>query len=219
MDYSTVYYKGNWIRIDSKNKTTISNSATHKTYEIDHRTKTFIEDDSDITSQASEGMQQLKPKITATVNPTDEHKTILDRQATKYLGEMKMEMSPPQLAGKSVHMTGHIECWTVSDIGAGDNATSFLGGTSDISGVLMSLTGMAGAKSELQKIKGFAVATNMTMTLDSEEMPAGSVSLELDYTVLSLSQATLSPALFRVPADYKRAPGDAEAEPWKVIRR
>src|SRR5256885_3468950 len=61
MEFATIYYKGDWLRVDTKNKTLISNSATHKTFELDHASKTYFAQDTDLADEASEGMKMLKP--------------------------------------------------------------------------------------------------------------------------------------------------------------
>jgi hypothetical protein len=202
MEYSTVYYKGNLIRIDSKNKSMISNSKTHKMIILDHLKRTYSVEDTDLAGEASDTMKMFSPKLTAKVTPTGEQKTILGFPASKYLVDMDIEMSQPQAAQK-VHMKGHMETWTVSGLPVGDVGADFLGGDSDILSSLFAMGGMTKAKGEFSKIKGFAVSNVMTMGIDADAMPAGSVSMEMQYNVVSLSQGALNPAMFRAPIDYK----------------
>ncbi len=201
--YTTTYYKGPWVRIDSQNKTLITNSITHKTIEIDHIQKTYNIREGDLASDAAETMQLFHAKLTATVNSTDEHQQIQGLNATKYVADIDFDMTIPQMGKKAVHLKVHMDDWTTEDLPVKSEAGSIVGAPNDMIRSLFSLTGVGKAKEELSKIKGFTLTNKITSQLDAPDAPAP-FAIEIDYECVSLSQATLNQAMFRIPSDYKK---------------
>lgn len=201
--YTTTYYKGPWVRIDSQNKTLITNAATHKTIEIDHLARTYVVREGDLASDAAETMRMFHAKLTANVTPTSEHQVIQGLNATKYLADVDFDMTIPQMSQKAVHLKLHMDNWTTEDLPVKSEAGSIVGTPNDMIRSLFSLTGVGKAKEELSKIKGFTLTNKITSQLDVPDAPAP-FAIEIDYECVSISQAAINPAMFRVPSDYKR---------------
>jgi len=209
---STVYFKDNWVRIDSNHSTTLIDSTTQKTITIDHTTKTYTVAKAN-DNEASQMLASMQPKLDITVSATDEHKAILGLQATKYTGDLTMQMTPPMAGAKPITIKGNIECWTTTDIQMSGATMATMSSQQNMWMDLFKFDSMDKVKSEMAKMKGYPLHTKMTMNVDSPEMPAGSVTVEIEYNATWLSQANLNLALFRIPADYKAAGGD-----WKPVK-
>jgi len=201
--YTTTYYKGPWVRIDSQNRTLITNSETHRTIEIDHITKTFFVREGDLASDAAQEMEMMHAKLTATVTPTDEHEQIQGLNATKYLADVDFDMTAPEFASKPVHLKLHMDNWTTEDLPIKSEGGSIVGAPNDMIRSLLSLTGVGKVKEELAKIKGFSLSNKISTQLDVPDTPAP-IAIEIDYACVALSQATINQAMFQIPRDYKK---------------
>ena len=210
--YAVTYYKGDWVRVDGKNKTVLTNFKTHKTYQIDHLKKTYSVLDEDLATETADMMKEMGAKVSAKVSPTDEHKEIQGLHATKYKTELDLDMNLPSGSPtKHLHLKAHMESWTTTDLGLETLAGSFIGSADNMVQTLLAMNGIGDMKHELSKIKGFTLADKVTCDVDAPEMPAP-LALETDYEAVSISQAPLSPALFRVPSDYKKVDDDEEPD-------
>ena len=213
-EYTTTYYKGDWVRIDSKNRTILTNSATHKTYNIDHIHKTYAVSDSDLAQDAGDMMEMMGLKVSAKVDPADEHKKVAGLDADKYLSDIDFQMKMPDGSGKVVHLKMHMESWATTTL-----AVKSQGGTivapNDMLQSLFSLAGASDVKRELSKIKGFSLTSKITADVDAPDVPAP-VSIEVSYEAVSVTEPTLSPLMFRVPPEYKLDSSDEDGSiPWR----
>jgi hypothetical protein len=214
-EYATTFYKGSWIRIDSKNKTILTNSATHKTITIDHLTKSYTVSEGDLSQGSAEMMQMMGAKVSAKVHPTEEQKQIAGLLSTKYLADLEFDMKIPGQVKRSLHLKMHMETWATTSLPVATEAGSILGAPNDILQSLMSLTGVGDAKKELDKVKGFSISNKISTVLDSPDAPAP-ISFEIDYEAVSVSSGTINPAMFRVPPDYKMASDEEDSDiPWR----
>jgi hypothetical protein len=215
-EYTTTYYKGDWVRIDSRNRTLLTNYSTHKTYNIDHIHKTYSVSDTDLMQDASDMMEMMGLKVSAKVDPADEHKKVVGLDADKYLADVDFELKMPDGSGKVVRLKMHMESWATTALAVSSNQGSVVvGAPNDMLQSLFNLTGVGDAKKELAKIKGFSLANRITADVDAPDVPAP-ISIEVDYEAISVSEAAISNAMFRVPAEYKRSSSDEGDDiPWR----
>jgi hypothetical protein len=218
-EFATTYYKGNWVRMDSKNRSVLNNSSTHRTIEVDHLKKTYSSGSSDLASQAAMLMQFMDAKVTAKVTPTDDQKEIVGVTATKYIAEFDFEVKLPQAGNKPVHMKIRMENWATTELPIKAEAGSAMGAPNDLLQSLMTLTGIGEVRKELLKIKGFSLWNRITTTMDSPDTPAP-ISFEIDYQAIKISTSTISPAMFVVPQEYRNeSPDDVPEHDWQLPKK
>ena len=208
-EYTTTYYKGDWVRVDGSNHTILSNTKTHKLITIDHATKTYTISDGDLSSDAADMMKEMGAKVSAKVNPTSDHKQIVGYDATRYLADLDFDMKVPQQKGALMHLKMHMDNWATADLSNLAPSASFMGTPSDLIRSFVNLAGIDQVKDELAKIKGLSLSNDITTTIDGPNAPAP-IAFEVVYQVISVSQTKLDPAMFRVPKDYKQGDPDSD---------
>src|SRR5438067_2341099 len=105
----TAYYKGDMMRQDVKDMTTIIDGKLGKVFVLNNVNKTYTEG-----GDLAAGMQGMKIDATAQVAPTDEHKTIAGHATTKYTVNFHMTITGQ--AGMTQPMDMSMELWTASDV-------------------------------------------------------------------------------------------------------
>ncbi len=214
--YATTYYKGHSVRIDSQNKTLLSNSETHKSVVVDHLHHSYSVSANDPAAEAAVMMKMMNAKVSATVTPTEEHTKIVGLDATKYLADFDFVMTLPQAGQAPIHLKIHMETWATEQLPVDAEAGAIVDSPNDMIKSLLSLAQTGEVKKELLKIKGFSLSNKITANLDAPEAPAP-ISIEIDYQCLSISQATINPAMFRIPSEYKNDDPGSDID-WNVIK-
>src|SRR5262249_34425562 len=143
------------VRIDSQNKSMITNSETHKTIEVDHLHKTYSVTGEDPAQTASSIMKLMNAKVTAKVTPTDEHSQIAGLDATKYLADFNFDLQVPQAGDGTMHLKIHMESWTTTQLAVNAEGGAIVDSPNDMIRSLISLATISQVKDELMKIKGF----------------------------------------------------------------
>ena len=185
------------------------NMDTHKSLVLDHKNRTYSEVDTD-ANPAAGMMPPMTVKIDGHVTPTDEHKTVADRQTTKYTFEADISMDIHALPGHTQHFKMLIDEWACPDISAPLSMPQQMDFLTDMVKMFGTTEGFDKVIKEFEQVKGWPLFITMSMKGDLD-LPMGvpddapkSIDISFQSEATKVSEGPLNDALFRAPADYHR---------------
>ena len=220
---ATTYYKGKKTRVEETGRVVITDNETGTVTAIDTKKKTYtIQKIADMSAQVNPIAEMLEVKVDGGVKPTETKKTIAGREAKLYTSKFTMAMSIKEGApiplpagdGPLMEITMETEQWAAESLQV--ESTGLAPNMSPIPANMMRM--MPGVDSILKKmaeIKGFPLATNVKMTLQSAfplpGLPEKPIVIKME--TVSVTEGALPDTLFQVPAGYKQVELELPAFP------
>jgi hypothetical protein len=214
---TTTYYKGDKVRTESAGTVTIMTGADARVVTLDPATKTYSSATDALGAMANNPiLSMIKFAATGNVRKTDEKKSILGKDASRYNIYMSLKMSmnggDPSMASMfpTIIMSG--DEWATEAVTLPPGAAT---AAANIMGKFMSGPTMGGLKEftkQMSAIKGLPLLGTLTMTFSfPKDSPLQAMSdqipkkLVVQTVAQSISEAPLTDDLFAIPADYKLA--------------
>lgn len=190
----TTYYKGDYMRSDVRDITTIFDSKSGKAMIVDAKRKEYAELGDDSSSQ-------MTITAKASVSTTTDHKTIAGHDANRYRASIQMVISQQ---GMTQNMDMQMDMWAATDLKTPFEPAHLV---QSLAGMLRGadIQGMEDFTKEMSKVSGFPLEQLITVTVAG--MPTGATSgpmMTFDSVADSIDESPLADSLFQVPSDYKK---------------
>ncbi|MEA2553797.1 MAG: hypothetical protein QOJ65_1973 [Fimbriimonadaceae bacterium] len=212
----TTYYKGGLVRTDAQGRTTILDTRKHTTTIIDHTSRTYsVLDTASMAKLQKETMKGMQVKVSGHVSPTKDQKSIQKKAARKYVADLNLVVSGPQLKGPQgpmkMNVKVHMDQWATTAVKANVSPDQAAGMLGQVLRGFTAIGGVGDLKREMGKIRGLPLDNQTKVTISMVPLkgkaPAGagaSQTMSVEIATQSVSEAPINPSVFKVPAGYTK---------------
>ena len=210
----TIYYKGDKQRSETGDSVTLSDLASGKIYTLDAKKKTFVVRSLDKIGSENPFLEMIRMDVTATVTPTDEKKTILNKSAKRYdyAATIKTSMDgvDEQMAAMFPTITISGQQWATEDVVLPIDFKQVAQTTMVRNFPPMMAKGIKDLAEKMSAIKGFPLSSIVTVKFVFAKEPPPQLAARIPKEpmvttteVKSIKEGALEDSLFVVPSDYK----------------
>jgi len=193
----TTYYRGDLMRTDVNGLSTVFDAKRGKVFVMNNDKKTYA----DLSDEGE--IKGMKIDASATVTPTDYHKSIAGYNTTKYIAKIHMTMTQGSM---NQDMDMEMDVWASSDLKSPFVPAHLIRSVGQLLKG-MDVSGLQSFANEMSKIKGYPLEQTLVMERMAnlpQGMGGSGPMLKFDSAAQTVDESTLPEALFVVPASFKK---------------